>query len=315
MRTLPVTAAGWRSGELSSAQVAAVTANVADDELAELFAAHEATVIPTLVPLSVADTAAAMQGWAARADAVRDRPDTDEPQRSLHLSRTFAGRREAKGSFDPEGGELLATALRMAATDDVDGEPARAPALRRADALVDVCRHYLDHQRSHLGGRHRPHLNVVIETTDGDVLSDEAVARLFDGPRLDRSTLKRLLCDAGIHRVLTRGRSAILDYGHTTYTIPPSTWAALGLRDEHCRFPGCDRPVHWCEGHHVRHWGKGGPTKLSNLVLLCSRHHHLVHRPGWSMTLEPNADVVVTTAEGKVLRSSLPNAPPLLLTA
>nr|MDQ6911027.1 HNH endonuclease [Actinomycetota bacterium] len=233
--------------------------------------------------------------------------------RSLHLSRTFAGRSECKASFDPEGGELVATALRVATTADVDGEPARSPSTRRADALFDVCRFFLDHQSTRLGRRHRPHLNVVIDTGDGADLDTEAVARLFDGPRLDRSTLRRLLCDAGLHRVLTSGRSAILDYGRTTYTIAPAVWAALGLRDEHCRFPGCDRPLHWCEAHHVRPWSRGGPTRLSNLALVCTRHHHLLHRPGWSMTLEPDADVVVTTAEGKVLRSSLANAPPALL--
>jgi hypothetical protein len=313
MRKLPVTERAWASGQLSSAQVQAVIANLADDEVTDLFAEHEAEVIPALVPLSVADTAHVMQAWAARAEAVIDKPVDDEPERSLHLSRTFAGRSECKGSFDPEGGELVATALRLATTDDVEGEPSREPATRRADALFDVCRFFLDHQRSCLGGRHRPHLHVVIDTTNGDVLDDETVARLFDGPRLDRTTLRRLLCDAGLHRVLTRGRSSILDYGMTTYTIPASLWAALGIRDEHCRFPGCDRPVHWCEGHHVRYWGNGGPTKLSNLVLLCSRHHHLVHRQGWSLTLQANADVVVTTAEGKILRSSLANAPPVLL--
>ncbi|HKA82466.1 MAG TPA: hypothetical protein VKD21_01290 [Acidimicrobiales bacterium] len=36
------------------------------------------------------------------------------PQRSLHLSPILDGRRELAGSFDPEGGAVIATALRMA---------------------------------------------------------------------------------------------------------------------------------------------------------------------------------------------------------
>jgi hypothetical protein len=267
-------------------------------------------VVPALVPLSVRDTAAAMQAWGQAADAVLDRDEERQAERSLHMSRTMAGRAEMAGSFDAEGAEVISTALRLGESGDVDGEPERSPATRRADALVDVCRHFIDHQRSIAGGRHRPHLNVVIDV-EGTDLDDEAIARLLDGPRLDAATLERLLCDSGLHRVLMRGASSILDYGRTTYTVPPSLWAALGLRDEHCRFPGCDRPISWCEAHHVRPWHRGGHTKLSNLVLLCSRHHHLVHRRGWSMRLDNDATVVVSTPDGRILTSSLPNAPPL----
>jgi 5-methylcytosine-specific restriction endonuclease McrA len=51
----------------------------------------------------------------------------------------------------------------------------------------------------------------------------------------------------------------------------------VAARDRRCRFPGCDRPQTWCDAHHVVHWARGGPTSLANLVLLCRRHHRLVH--------------------------------------
>jgi hypothetical protein len=88
-----------------------------------------------------------------------------------------------------------------------------------------------------------------------------------------------MLCDSALHRVVTAGQSAILDYGTSTRTIPAPLWSALVIRDEHCRFPGCDRPSTWCEGHHLRWVTHGGPTELNNLVLLCSRHHHRLHEP------------------------------------
>jgi DNA invertase Pin-like site-specific DNA recombinase len=31
------------------------------------------------------------------------------------------------------------------------------------------------------------------------------------------------------------------------------------------------------QGHHIRHWAEGGPTTLSNLTMLCRRHHRAVH--------------------------------------
>jgi hypothetical protein len=66
----------------------------------------------------------------------------------------------------------------------------------------------------------------------------------------------RLFCDAGIHRVITDGRSSILDYGTTTRTVPANLFNALVIRDRHCRFPGCDRPPEWTETHHP----DGSPT-------------------------------------------------------
>ena len=166
LRALPVTAGAYRDGVLSAGQVQAIVANLKDRTVG-LFAAHEAELVPELAQLSAGDTAIAMQDWARRADAVvGDDPDKPQPERSLHLSRILDGRRELSGSFDPEGGAVIATALRLAATRDVDGEPARSPAQRRGDALVDICRRFLDHQQTRRGGRHRPHLNVIATLDD-----------------------------------------------------------------------------------------------------------------------------------------------------
>jgi hypothetical protein len=312
LRELPVTAAAHRHGVLSGGQIQAIVANL-KDRTAGLFAHHEAELVPELAALSVGDTAVAMQDWARRADAVvGGDPDTPQPERSLHLSRILDGRRELSGSFDPEGGAVIATALRLAATGDVDGEPARSPAHRRGDALVDVCRWFLDHQQHRRGGRHRPHLNVI---TTLDDLENRGQGRLVDGSILDATTVQRLVCDAGIHRVITNGRSSILDYGTTTRTVPAPLFNALVIRDRHCRFPGCDRPPDWTETHHVRWVLDGGPTALDNLTLQCSRHHHLLHSPGWHAKLLPDATLEVTDPRGQVHTSGPPdpNRPPLPL--
>jgi Domain of unknown function (DUF222) len=307
LRELPVTAGAYRDGVLSGGQVQAVVANLKDRTVA-LFADHEAELVPELARLSVGDTAVAMQDWARRADAVvGDDPEPVVPERSLHLSRILDGRRELSGSFDPEGGAVIATALRLAQTTDVDGEPARSPAQRRADALVDLCRRFLDHQQTRRGGRHRPHLNIITTLHD---LQRQAPGRLVDGSVLDAATVQRLVCDAGIHRVITDGGSSILDYGTTTRTVPAPLFNALVIRDRHCRYPGCDRPPDWCEAHHVRWVLDGGPTCLDNLVLLCSRHHHLLHAPGWHAKLLPDATLIVTTPDGRTLEGQPPSRPP-----
>jgi hypothetical protein len=106
--------------------------------------------------------------------------------------------------------------------------------------------------------------------------------------------------------VLRQGRSVILDMGVTTRVVTAALFVALVARDEHCRFPGCDRKASWCEGHHVVWFTHDGPTRLDNLVLVCSRHHHLLHKPGWQAKLLPDATFEVTYPDGRVRTSHPP---------
>ena len=73
--------------------------------------------------------------------------------------------------------------------------------------------------------------------------------------------------------------------GRKTATVPAAMRKAVVARDEHCAYPFCDRPPGWCDAHHIHHWADGGETKLSNLVLLCRRHHREMHGPR-AMTIE-----------------------------
>ena len=299
LQALPVCARAYREGELTGGQVEAILAQV-DDGLVGVFATQEADLVPYLAPLTVAGIARAMSAWKSR--AAQDSEPAD-PERSLHVSRTLDDRWIVDGSLDAEGGAVVSAALRLAGHDDTESR--RPAAVRRADAMVDVCRFYLDHQQTRAGGRHRPHLNVVVDLQD---LEEGRGAQVVDGPALGSSTLARLLCDCALHRVVMSGRSAILDYGTSTRTIPAPLWNALVIRDEHCRFPGCDRPSTWCEGHHVVWVTQDGPTDLSNLVLLCTRHHHRLHQPGWHAKLRPDGTLKVTDADGIVRETSPPRA-------
>jgi hypothetical protein len=52
----------------------------------------------------------------------------------------------------------------------------------------------------------------------------------------------------------------------------------------------------------------GGLTELANLVLLCSRHHHVLHQPGWHAKLRPDGELEVTDRAGTVRATSPPRA-------
>jgi hypothetical protein len=73
----------------------------------------------------------------------------------------------------------------------------------------------------------------------------------------------------------------VVEIGARTRTLPPALRRALQHRDQGCRFPGCG--LRLGEGHHIRHWAAGGPTTLSNLALLCRRHHRSVHEDGYQI--------------------------------
>ncbi len=297
LRACPATRSAWTDGSISSGQVQAVVANVSDRHVG-LWPDHEAAVVPTFEDLSTPDTAGAMVEWRRRADVELGDPDKpDEPRRSLHVSKTMDARRELSGHLDPEAGEVVTAAMRLASTADAEGE-SRTPAHKRADALVDVCRWFLDHQHGHHAGRHRPHVNVRIDLPE---LEGRGQARLLDGTVLDPTTTGRLLCDAGIHRYLTDGASTVLDYGTATRTISPALWNALMLRDGGCTWPGCDRSAEWCEAHHLTFWQHGGPTSLDNLAGFCSRHHHKAHQPGWHAKRLGDGTIEITTPDGRTL--------------
>jgi hypothetical protein len=75
----------------------------------------------------------------------------------------------------------------------------------------------------------------------------------------------------------------------------------LHHRDQGCRFPGCG--VRFGQGHHIRHWAQGGPTTLSNLAMLCRRHHHdrAVHEDGFRVERQPDGELRFTRPDGRPL--------------
>ncbi|MCZ7629958.1 MAG: HNH endonuclease [Microthrixaceae bacterium] len=96
---------------------------------------------------------------------------------------------------------------------------------------------------------------------------------------------------------------------------------ALVVRDGGCVFPGCDAPPGWCDAHHVIEYADDGQTVIVNLVLLCRHHHGIVHRTGWTMSLNhtnrthpdqpgDHSHFTITTATGLELPTQHRPRPP-----
>ena len=91
----------------------------------------------------------------------------------------------------------------------------------------------------------------------------------------------------------------VVEIGARTRTIPPALRRALQQRDAHCRFPGCHG--RFTQGHHLRHWARGGPTTLANLALLCRRHHRAVHEDGYQVDRAPDGTLSFRRPDGQPL--------------
>jgi hypothetical protein len=290
---LPVTAEAACDGTLTAAQLQAIVANVGDLTV-ELFAKHEAELVPTLAGLSMADARRACGIWRQRAEALVDGLEPREPVRSFTF-RDGVGKIVADSAMKVTMEQAIATAM----TFDAAGEERKAPR-RNADALEQICEFWNENHTQASDTHHRPHVEILIHADDLDTWQG---ATTSDGELLSPAVAAMLACDSVLHRVL-HNESRVIDYGRSERTAPEVTFRAAALRDGGCRYPGCDRPVTWCQAHHCVQWPAGGRTDQAAMYLLCTRHHHLVHQPGWRQHLDPDdATVTITTPSGLTLTS------------
>ena len=188
--------------------------------------------------------------------------------------------------------------------DSATERPTRAQ--QQADALAMLAETALHHELD--PGAPGERYQVVVHV-DAPALADPdqpGATVLEGGTHVPAETCRRLACDAS--RVVMRhdqdGR--VVEVGARTRTIPPALRRALHHRDRGCRFPGCGLALG--EGHHVRHWANGGPTTLSNLALLCRRHHRAVHEEGYEVESGPDGTLQFRRPDGRFLPEA-PRAP------
>ncbi len=170
-----------------------------------------------------------------------------------------------------------------------DGQDPREHGARMWDALVEASKLLAGTEILPESHGARPRITVTLD-------HDTLVAGLTDGPAsrvggglldsggsLSVTAVRRLACDAEILPMVLGSKSQILDVGRSSRLVTPGIWLALVARDEHCAFPGCTRAPVACDAHHITHWAEGGATGLHNLVLLCRRHHAVIHTTPWDV--------------------------------
>ncbi len=273
LRGLPAIEAAFASGELSYSKVRALTrvANPAlEGELLELARHATAAQLEAVVR-------------SLRRSLADDPDQLALERRHLALRWEPDGMLRVSGLLPAEEGELLIKAVESA-REQLRREGGSTARPDRADGLGAIAEATLAHGHPALSGGER---NQVVLHVDAEHLagrsggSGSAAGTLGRGGIVGADAVRRIACDAAIVTLVERAGEPV-SVGRRTRSVPPAIQRALRSRDRCCAFPGCEHE-RYVDAHHIHHWADGGETSLENLVLLCRRHHRLLHEEGFTV--------------------------------
>ena len=301
---LPAIGAAMERGELSYAKVRAVT-RVAD-------AGNEGVFLRLALERTAHEVERIAAQWREGSeDTELSREAQQQQRRKLYYHWEPDGSLALHARLPAETGMLVIKALERALDDlwESDAEPCASWSMRQADALVLVSESFLAHGAEAMtgGDRHQ----VVVHVDAATFAAGQAGrCELEEGPAIAAETARRLACDSSVVTIANDDRGEPLDVGRKTRAIPPAMRRALAARDKGCRFPGCTH-TRFVDGHHVKHWARGGDTKLANLVTLCRFHHRAVHEGRLAVERLDDGAWRFTKPDGSPVEPLRPRAAPM----
>ena len=302
---LPLIHAAFERGELSYAKVSLLT------PIAEPDSEEKLLELAQVLTASQLERAVAVYRRLSREQAAKQ-----QEREFLNYFWDDDGSLSLRARLAAEEGALFVRALdaareavherRREAAPETGAELSRPaePPVSNAEALAAVAQLALGTDDRPSGERFQ-----VVVHVDADTLAREADGRceLDDGRPLAAETMRRLTCDGSVVELLER-EGETLSLGRKRRTVSPAQRRALRSRDRCCRFPGCER-TRFVDAHHVRHWSCGGETSLDNLILLCRRHHRLVHERGYTVELDDRREPRFRNEHGIAIEN-VPRPPP-----
>ena len=220
-----------------------------------------------------------------------------------------------EGRLDPLHYEALVaaveaerTALAKAANDSAETADGLVGALTEDQTLSAEALVGLVTQTGGRSGTARAHITLVVDAeTALRGPHEHSVSETCSGVPIGVETMRRFGCDAVIRKVVINRNGVPIDVGRQHRTATAGQWEALRALHSTCAWFGCDRPISWCQAHHLDTWEDLGPTDMENLVPLCLRHHHLVHEGGWRIELLADRTLRHYRPDGVHWRTSRPD--------
>ena len=103
-------------------------------------------------------------------------------------------------------------------------------------------------------------------------LAGQAIAQALVGAEVEghgavsAATAEQLLCDCLLGIVILDPTNEPVNLGRQRRTFTRRQRRLLRRRDGGCVWPGCSRPLDWCQLHHLLPWLHGGHTDIDNLT-------------------------------------------------
>jgi hypothetical protein len=233
------TGAAWRAGAISSVAFRTIAA--------ARVAGHDDTSVrcePAFLDLARRHDLRSLRRATAHFKRLALADGTEPHEHDgVRMSQHYEGHLAVTADLTGAWAETVVTAVH-ASTDPPDDQHPKTTSRRYAEALVRICEVALG--ATGTPERARAQVSIVLDWT---TLVDRQPGRLdgvFTGP-IHPSDIERLLCDCDISRVVTGPSGLPLDVGRKHRTPTPALRKALVVRDEGCRWPGCDRPAGFCD--------------------------------------------------------------------
>lgn len=215
-------------------------------------------------------------------------------QRYLHLELDKTTRMlQIYGHLPEEQGTMLGKAIDGIARlipDDPDLYGETSLAMKRADALVELCQSYLS--------RKGPRAQLVVHVDHEALQSGEGAAEVQGGPMVSPATAQRLSCDSFIEVVVSKEGLPMYST-KLTQDVPERLRREIFRRDVHCRFTGCTVRTN-LHIHHIER-GRNRVHTPQNLVLMCTKHHHAVHEGGHRVHGRPPGVIRIQRPDGTLI--------------
>ena len=173
--------------------------------------------------------------------------------------------------------------------------------MKRADALTSLAATFLANNVD----SYKPHRRPVTVNLTSDL---PTLLGLTENPgilagygAIPASVARDLAADGKWKRFITDPvNGELLDLGRETYEPPQALIDFLTARDRTCRFPGCRQPARVGDIDHAKSWDTGGETSISNLGVLCRRHHRMKPHGGWELKSRGDGSCTWTSPTGKI---------------
>lgn len=334
-RFLPLEPSGWQapltdalsSGALSMDAVESIRRGFGDIDPA-LPAEFLVAAVQRVVATSAGLTAEQVYRRARQARDVLDEAGIERREKERRDLRSVRSWWDAAGMYcgswrlPPEEGMIVASAIDDVLSPRRGGprfiDPAAGATAEQmlndersteqvvADAVVDMVRLAVDADPGKMFGRRRPTVRVIV--TQQHLENRAGHGRIEGHPDpVSFLTIERHLCDTGTVGIAFDDDGQCVNVGRDHRLFTERQRVGMTVRDGGCRFPGCDRPPSYCEAHHVHHWYRDdGETNIADGILLCRRHHLLIHNNRWQVDRDRGAYWLTPPATVDPTRTRIP---------